>query len=407
MADSELKSAADGLAGQLTLKQVDAALLLTRAMRLAPNPLDPVVAHLRAREAMYRRGCEAMDNNNHALVLESIQPLAEDGHPESQFMMGLLYGGGLGVTTDKREAAGWYRKSAESGFAWAQHNLACMLANGDGVEQNEKEAAKWYRLAAKQGNKKALAGLEGLAMRHRDWPAHFRRRMEAAQQGNVGAQYEIGEMYLAGKGVALDEGEALRWFLSAAEGGHPDAQFALASWSYTGEKLPKDIAKAVRWYRLASANGNPPAQHNLGALYLRGEGVPKSRIVGLALQMSAKFNGHESGHSIQFALGEVEKVHALIKNMKQPDQFLSAIDAYRDDEHQSSEAVEILYGKEIRNFSVGGILVLASMAMTVIVLALRSFHVPIASASLLVLAICTGAYGATRVVDGLGGGSFD
>ena len=43
-----------------------------------------------------------------------------DGSAEAQFNVGLMYALGSGVKQDHREAANWYRKSAEQGYQQAQ-----------------------------------------------------------------------------------------------------------------------------------------------------------------------------------------------------------------------------------------------------------------------------------------------
>ena len=52
-----------------------------------------------------------------------IKPLAEQGIPEAQFNLGLMYDKGQGVPQDYAEAVKWYRKAAEQGNAKAQYNL--------------------------------------------------------------------------------------------------------------------------------------------------------------------------------------------------------------------------------------------------------------------------------------------
>jgi TPR repeat protein len=45
----------------------------------------------------------------------------------------------------------------------------------------------------------------------------------AALQGHTEAEYQLGVMYLEGRGVAQDFDEALGWFVRAARKGHPQA----------------------------------------------------------------------------------------------------------------------------------------------------------------------------------------
>ena len=49
------------------------------------------------------------------------------------------------------EAMKWWRKAAEQGDPDAQYNLGLMYDNGNGVQRNYAEALRWLRMAAKQG----------------------------------------------------------------------------------------------------------------------------------------------------------------------------------------------------------------------------------------------------------------
>ena len=51
-----------------------------------------------------------------------------------------------------KEAAVWFRKTADQGDANAQFNLDVMYNQGQGVPQCFKGAAVWLRNAADQGN---------------------------------------------------------------------------------------------------------------------------------------------------------------------------------------------------------------------------------------------------------------
>ncbi len=81
-----------------------------------------------------------------------------------------------------------------------------------------------------------------------------------AKNGNAEAQYVLGMMYRAGRGVSHDYQEARKWYLLAAEQGHPLAQFYLG-WMYAGGKgVPKDIVQSHMWINIAIANASGEAK---------------------------------------------------------------------------------------------------------------------------------------------------
>jgi len=81
-----------------------------------------------------------------------------------------------------------------------------------------------------------------------------------AKGGNAEAQYVLGMMYRAGRGVTQDYNEARKWYRLAAEQGHPIAQFYLG-WIYAkGKGVPKDIIQGYMWLNIAIANAGGEAK---------------------------------------------------------------------------------------------------------------------------------------------------
>jgi TPR repeat protein len=95
----------------------------------------------------------------------------------------------------------------------------------------------------------------------------------AAERGHLGAQFQMGSMYMRGWGVAEDETQAAFWWRKAAEQGNDVAQYFLG-WLYLGDMdIPADYAQAHMWLRKSAEQGNADAQSKLGAMYVQGRGV--------------------------------------------------------------------------------------------------------------------------------------
>ncbi len=62
---------------------------------------------------------------------------------------------------------------------------------------------------------------------------------KAADQGISDAQYNLGLLYLIGRGVSKNEAEAAAWFLKVAEQGQVDAEFGLGLMHESGRRVPK------------------------------------------------------------------------------------------------------------------------------------------------------------------------
>ena len=95
----------------------------------------------------YQKGLDAAQSGNYIAALKEWRPLAEQGHSESQFVLGLLYRNGKGVEKDFSTAIKWYLLAAENGHAKAQAKLGYMYVNGEGVNKNYVRAYMWGRLS--------------------------------------------------------------------------------------------------------------------------------------------------------------------------------------------------------------------------------------------------------------------
>lgn len=107
-----------------------------------------------------------------------------------------------------------------------------------------------------------------------DYATALREWTPLAAQGDVEAQYNLGVLYMDGKGVARDYEAAVGWFRKSAEAGHPPAQHNLALMYANGAGVTRNYPEAVKWFRKA-ANTVPRSQFNLGSLYAKGQGVPQ------------------------------------------------------------------------------------------------------------------------------------
>ena len=86
---------------------------------------------------------------------------------------------------------------------------------------------------------------------------------EAAQAGDVRAQYYLGQLYFFGKGVSRSYRQAFAWFSQAAEQQHGQAQVAVAYLYWRGYGVDRDRVEACKWLLLAERNHVPGASDKL------------------------------------------------------------------------------------------------------------------------------------------------
>ncbi len=84
----------------------------------------------------------AHERGDYATALREFRVLAEQGHVNAQFNLGIMYAYSQGVPQDYAEAVMWYRMAAEQGNANAQNNLGVMYSTGHGVPQDYTKAGE-------------------------------------------------------------------------------------------------------------------------------------------------------------------------------------------------------------------------------------------------------------------------
>ena len=81
----------------------------------------------------------------------------------------------------------------------------------------------------------------------------------AANNGDLQAQFEMGELYQRGERVEKDIDQALVWFEKASIHGHPGAQYQLGLMHYQGEGVTRNLPQAYIILKMAAVNGKDEA----------------------------------------------------------------------------------------------------------------------------------------------------
>ncbi|KAI9193539.1 uncharacterized protein BJ171DRAFT_603096 [Polychytrium aggregatum] len=113
------------------------------------------------------------------------EQLANEGHGDSQFRLGMCYRYGWGARKSYSRAIRWFRKAADLGNSYAPWMAGQCYHYGYGVTTNYEKAAKWYRRSAKRGNRYG--------------------------------QWQLGYCYKNGFGVKSDIDKAKYWYRKAAD----------------------------------------------------------------------------------------------------------------------------------------------------------------------------------------------
>lgn len=158
----------------------------------------PAVAGLKEGLAAYQRG-------DYRAVISELRPLAQKGHSESLFILGVMALEGKGVKKDLNRAAKAFARAATQGHPKAQFLFAALHYQGWGVPKSFEKAAFWAR--------------------------------KSADQDEPEGQHLLGILYVKGEGVPRDYLQGEAWLTKAAAHGLEKAKSALAD-------LKPEIAKA-------------------------------------------------------------------------------------------------------------------------------------------------------------------
>jgi TPR repeat protein len=158
--------------------------------------------------------------------------------------------------------AEWLGICAEAGNSWCRHTLARDYRNGSAAfSQNFAKAMAWYVVLVDQP-------------------------VGEPDSEQPSAEYEIGQMYAIGQGVAQNYRKAMEWYVRGANTADSSSlkrqpEFALGDLYEHGRGVDQDYRVASEWYQKAADDEFAEARIALARLYASGQGVPQSDRLAL------------------------------------------------------------------------------------------------------------------------------
>ena len=227
---------------------------------------------------------EAIERKDYARALELVRPLASQGYPAAQVIVGRFYLSGTIVAENPEEGIRWFRLAADQGYAEAQHVMGRLYFSGGGVTENHEEGARWFRLAA--------------------------------EQGSVKSQTMLGRLHFGGDGVPEDPIRSLAWFIVAAAQGDEDARGymdllldeALTPTQVSqARKLSREIAERIGVELVSVSNGVPETPSEEAPPAEPQKVVPEEALATLdeALSVVQRISGNRRR---VLALGDIAEV---------------------------------------------------------------------------------------------------
>eukprot|EP00747_Dinoflagellata_sp_TGD_P168000 gnl/TRDRNA2_/TRDRNA2_193453_c0_seq1.p1 gnl/TRDRNA2_/TRDRNA2_193453_c0~~gnl/TRDRNA2_/TRDRNA2_193453_c0_seq1.p1 ORF type:complete len:530 (+),score=99.52 gnl/TRDRNA2_/TRDRNA2_193453_c0_seq1:115-1590(+) len=227
-----------------------------------------------------------------AAAAAKYQKAAAQGHAWAHTRLGEMYAQGLGVEYNPTLALQELQLAAAAGDMEAQLHLGIMYASGADIAQDEAAARKLLspiaeldaspsKQSASRVRLVADARYHLLLLDRRATEARMLRSdpalEQAAQRGDVDAQYQLGVAYEESLGMEHSLANASEWYRKAALRNHTQSQVRLGALLLAGDGgVRQDSTEAAHWFEAAAAQGDAQAESSLGYLYLNGIGVTRS-----------------------------------------------------------------------------------------------------------------------------------
>lgn len=197
---------------------------------------------LKACRSLRNFGRFLASNPSHAIA--QLRPLAFDGDPQAQLLLGQLLVNGVGATRDLHGALRWFKAAAQAQIPLAMNMVGRCYEYGLGTGVDYMAAARWYYRAASFDC---------------DW-----------------AIYNYAHLLANGRGVEKDQVAALAWFRLAASRGHARAMHFLGEYLEKGWGTPSDLEAAVAWYRRSAEGGDFRGQCSYASVLLEQERIDEA-----------------------------------------------------------------------------------------------------------------------------------
>lgn len=160
-------------------------------------------------------------------------------------------------------------------------------------------AAVAFALAAPISAQSVKAGIE--AWQQANYAGAVAIWRPLAEKGDADAQFNLGQAYRLGRGVAINLSAAKTWFGRAAAKGHLDAQTTLGLLLFQNGDQPEGL----KWLKQAAARGEPRALLVYGTALVNGDGVTQDPVLGYAYVTRSAAQGLEPARQTLSQLDEI------------------------------------------------------------------------------------------------------
>ncbi|MDR1613455.1 MAG: hypothetical protein LBT97_11845 [Planctomycetota bacterium] len=167
---------------------------------------------------------------------------------------------------------------AGGGYFWHLHSRPTLeKARSLFAAGNAPAAVEMYTRLANEQNIAALKELGNILYNGNGVPVDREHGIEylrsAALDGDLATQIFLGDLYYDGLASGGDLTSATIFLRLAADNGHADSAAKLAALYHSGRGMARNYGEAVKYFKQAADAGDVDASVMLGRMYLLGEGV--------------------------------------------------------------------------------------------------------------------------------------
>ena len=234
-------------------------------------------------------------------AFECYQKASELGCVEAIYALARCYHKKIGTKHDESKAFELYKSAADEGHAMAQYMVGKYLEKGIGNTINIPLSIFYYEKAISNNNIKAMRRVGQILQKgvssvlEPDCSRAFSLFLDAAEQGDAQALYEVANCYFEGIGTEKNMQKAFEYSKRAALANNTDGLYSLGTcYEYGIGGAERDIDLAIAYYVQAAEYGNTPALAALGFCYLKGKNGLKDVKKSFQYFKSAAENGDKN-----------------------------------------------------------------------------------------------------------------
>jgi len=231
-------------------------------------------------------------------AVEWLSASANNNFTKAKVELAIMFRRGTTVERDLSKALEWYQQAANTGDANSMYQIAVMYRDGIGIDVNIPESNRWFDRFSKQERLKIQTALGDICR----YDANVEESLmmdvyeRTANDDSIVAEYTLG-MFLKRKGQFE---VASKMFKKAADREHVGAQIELGFLFLKGSGVEKNLERAFELFKKAADSGNQIARNQLGLMYRDGTGIEKNTEKAKEMFRLASEQGHNE--SLQYLL---------------------------------------------------------------------------------------------------------